>query len=257
MRLTARDIAYIAVMVALLIGGQALFAAVPGVEVVTALLLCFSWSFGVGRGVLTATAYSLLRCIFFGFDAKTVVLYLVYFNFFACLFGLLGAHGGKRERGEKRGPSPLALVCAEFFFLVLCGLAAVVLSGAVKVSILLQTGMNILAWVLLFVGLAGAAVYNVLLVLSRKHPACAAAAETAAAAAAAAVCTILFTLLDDALYPLFYGVSGEAAVAYFYTSFTAMLPQTVCALVSVSLLFQPLTRVFRRAASSGPSLPKG
>ena len=260
MRPSARDIAVIAVTVALLIGGQALFAALPGVEVVTVVLLSFSWSFGAARGMLTATAYSLLRCFFFGFDAKTVVLYLLYFNFFACLFGVLGGRGGgkagaagkkkkKEGKGEKEKISPLSAVFTEGLFLALCVLAAAVLSGAVRVSVLLQTGLNILAWVLLFIASAGAVAYNILLFFSRKYPACAAAAQTVAAAAAAAVCTVLFTLLDDALYPLFYGVRGEAAVAYFYASFTAMLPQTVCALVSVSILFRPLTRVFRRFAT--------
>ena len=156
MRPSARDIAVIAVTVALLIGGQALFAALPGVEVVTVVLLSFSWSFGAARGILTATAYSLLRCFFFGFDAKTVVLYLLYFNFFACLFGVLGGRGGgkagaagakaeKEGKGEKEKISPLSAVFTEGLFLALCVLAAAVLSGAVRVSVLLQTGLNILA----------------------------------------------------------------------------------------------------------------
>ena len=260
MRPSARDIAVIAVTVALLIGGQALFAALPGVEVVTVVLLSFSWSFGAARGILTATAYSLLRCFFFGFDAKTVVLYLLYFNFFACLFGVLGGRGGgkagaagakaeKEGKGEKEKISPLSAVFTEGLFLALCVLAAAVLSGAVRVSVLLQTGLNILAWVLLFIASAGAVAYNILLFFSRKYPACAAAAQTVAAGAAPPGCPLLFTPLGGAPSPLFFRGGGGGGVAYFYASFTAMLPQTVCALVSVSILFRPLTRVFRRFAT--------
>lgn len=260
MRLTAREIAFMAFMVALLIGGQALFAAVPGVEVVTVLLLCFSRSFGPARGVLTATAYSLLRCFFFGFDVKTVVLYLLYFNFFALLFGLSGVFAARekkakkgqadaREEGNNKKKFPFALLFTDCLFVLLCALAAVVLFDVPKVSILLRAGLKTLAWVLLSIALAGGVLYNALFVFSKKYPVCAAAAEATFCAAAAAVCTVLFTLLDDALYPLFYGVRGDAAIAYFYASFIAMLPQTICAALSVSVLFVPLTNFFSRAAA--------
>ena len=259
MRLNAREIAFMSVMVALLIGGQALFAAVPGVEVVTVLLLCFSRAFGPGRGALTATAYSLLRCFFFGFDAKTVVLYLLYFNFFACLFGFSGlfaerregqkAAGGEIKAAERKRKFPWNAAAADLLFLLLCALAIVVLLDVPKVSVLLRAGLKTMAWVLLSVAVAGGVAFNVLSALGKKYPVCSKAAEAAFCAAAAAVCTVLFTLLDDLLYPLFYGVSGEAAIAYFYASFTAMLPQTVCAVVSICVLFFPLMKFFSLAAS--------
>ena len=55
-----------------------------------------------------------------------------------------------------------------------------------------------------------------------------------------------FTLLDDVLTPLFYGYSFDAAVAYFYTGFFAMLPQTICTLVTLSTLSAPVTYIMRR-----------
>lgn len=63
-----------------------------------------------------------------------------------------------------------------------------------------------------------------------------------------AVCTILFTLLDDIITPLFFGYDKLTALAYFYSSFTAMLPQTVCTIVTFSTLFLPLTCVLKRTA---------
>lgn len=253
--LNGREIAFISVMVAVLIGGQALFAAVPGVEIVTVLLLCFSRAFGPGRGVLTATAYSLLRCFFFGFDAKTIVLYLIYFNFFACLFGWSGrlsACGGCGERAKADGGSPrrkvLSVVAVDLLFAGLGAVAAAVLLCDLPISMLLRTGIKILAWVLLFLSAMGGVAYSALTALSVRHAACRTAAQAVGCAAAAAVCTVLFTLLDDALYPLFFGAGREGAIAYFYASFTAMLPQTVCVVISVLFLFVPLRGFFARAA---------
>ena len=77
--------------------------------------------------------------------------------------------------------------------------------------------------------------------------------ETASLAALAAFCTVWFTLLDDVLTPLWYGYTLDAAIAYFYTGFLAMLPQTVCAAVSVVVLFPVLKRIFGRAGKRPPS----
>ena len=62
-RATAKEIAVCAVMTALLIGGQAAFFPISGIEIVTVLLLTFSWSFGPRAGAMVATAFSLLRCL--------------------------------------------------------------------------------------------------------------------------------------------------------------------------------------------------
>lgn len=60
----------------------------------------------------------------------------------------------------------------------------------------------------------------------------------------ACVCTIIFTLLDCMITPLFYGFSRTASKAYFYASIPVVLPQTVCVGVSTALLFLPLWRTF-------------
>ena len=60
-RSAAQEIAACSVMTAILIAGQAVFAQISGIEIVTVLLLTFSWSFGPKDGVLAAVAFSLLR----------------------------------------------------------------------------------------------------------------------------------------------------------------------------------------------------
>ena len=65
-------------------------------------------------------------------------------------------------------------------------------------------------------------------------------------AASAVVFTILFTLLDDIITPLVYGFHPNAAKVYFLQSLTAVVPQSICAAVSVGVLFAPLQRVLRR-----------
>lgn len=59
--------------------------------------------------------------------------------------------------------------------------------------------------------------------------------------------TAAFTLLDDAITPLFYGFGENAAKAYFYASLPFMLSQCICVTISASILFVPLCRAFRFA----------
>ena len=87
---TAKECAYLAVFVALVIAAQAVLAFVPGVEVVTVLFIAYAFVFGWGRGMIAATAFSLLRQMLFGLTPNVLVLYLVYFNFLTAVFGLLG-----------------------------------------------------------------------------------------------------------------------------------------------------------------------
>ncbi len=84
---SARELAVCALTAGLLTAGQYVLSFVAGVEIVTALLLVFCCTFGRKAGVLTATAFSLLRCILFGFFPSVVALYLVYYNAFALFFG--------------------------------------------------------------------------------------------------------------------------------------------------------------------------
>lgn len=93
---TAKDLALIGIYTALLIGAQFALSAISGVEVVTVLFLSFCFCFGIVRGMIVANAFSLLRCFIFGFFPAVLILYLVYYNIFAVVFGLLG----KRFKGE-------------------------------------------------------------------------------------------------------------------------------------------------------------
>ena len=80
----------IAMAVALLIAVQMALTAINGVELVTVILLCFCFCYGIRTGLAIATTFSLLRCFFFGFQINIIVLYLVYYNLFALFFGWLG-----------------------------------------------------------------------------------------------------------------------------------------------------------------------
>ena len=87
---SAKKIILPGVFTALLIGGQFVLSGVSGVEIVTVLLLAFAYKYGVGQGLLVANAFSLLRCFVFGFIPNVIVLYLVYYNVFVIVFGLIG-----------------------------------------------------------------------------------------------------------------------------------------------------------------------
>ena len=89
-------VAVTAVFTALLLGAQYALWYVKGVELVTLLLLVFSYRFGVRCGVLSAVAFSLLRCFLFGFFPSVILLYLIYYPLFALLFGLLGRAFSRR-----------------------------------------------------------------------------------------------------------------------------------------------------------------
>lgn len=87
---TAKKIILPSVFTALLLGGQFVLSGISGIEVVTVLLLTFSYKFGVKQGLLVANAFSLLRCFIFGFFINVLILYLIYYNLFVLVFGFLG-----------------------------------------------------------------------------------------------------------------------------------------------------------------------
>ena len=70
--------------------------------------------------------------------------------------------------------------------------------------------------------------------------------QTAIIVASALLFTILFTLLDDAITSLLFAFSREAAKIYFLSSLQAMIPQSVCAVITVSVCFHPLTRIIKK-----------
>lgn len=92
----AKRIVLPAMYTALLIGGQIALSGVSGVEIVTVLLLTFCFRFGILQGLIVATGFSLLRNFYFGFYPTVVLLYMIYFNLFAIVFGALGHLFGKK-----------------------------------------------------------------------------------------------------------------------------------------------------------------
>ena len=227
------QLAFCAVMTALLIAIQYALGFVSGIELVTVFFLCFCYVYGIRCGLLTGIAFSLLRCLLFGFMPNVILLYLVYYSLFALLFGFLG------KRSIKVWVCPLLLAILAFAsaYFALTGL---------PISILYKARVSAMLWILFGIVLALLIFYVVLLLTKKGEQ----GRELASVTALAAACTVMFTLLDDIITPLFMGYSAEAAAAYFYTGFMAMLPQTICAAVSVFALFLPLKKVFGMAGKS-------
>ena len=86
---SAKEVARTAVFVAAVIGSQYALSAVPFVEVVSLLFICYAFVFGVVRGVVAAVAFALLRQLLFGFYPVVLILYILYFSMLSVVFGLL------------------------------------------------------------------------------------------------------------------------------------------------------------------------
>lgn len=227
--MSAKKIAACAVMTALLLAVQFALSFVSGVELVSVLLLCFCYTFGVYCGLLTATVFSLIRCLLFGFMPNVVILYLIYYNLFALIFGVLGKH---------RLPP---WVCPVLLSLLAVTTGYFAFTG-IPISILYQRKVSIMLWILFGILVALIIFYIVLLCANRSDK----GKEIAGVTALAAFCTVLFTLLDDIISPLIMGYTFDTAIAYFYTGFLAMLPQTICVTLSVFLLFYPIRSLFSK-----------
>ena len=87
---SAKKIILSGIFTALLIGGQLALSGISGLEVVTVLLLTFAYRYGIAQGLFVANSFSLLRCFIFGFMPNVLVLYLVYYNIFVLVFGVVG-----------------------------------------------------------------------------------------------------------------------------------------------------------------------
>lgn len=247
-RSPAKDIAAVAVMTALLIGGQLVLSPVAGVEVVTVLLAAFSFAYGIRAGMLAATAFALLRCFVFGFSPSVIVLYLIYYPLFALIFGLLGRVG---QQTYLKFPLWAALLLNALIIAVCAACAVCAATNIIKISRLAAAMVKTLLWVIFALCCALIAVFDCAFVLQRRAKLKGGnMLMIAVAAAVAAVCTICFTLLDDVITPLFmgWGLFSVTSATYFYASFLAMAPQTVCAIVTVSTLFLPLITIFKRAS---------
>lgn len=112
----SKECAYLAVFVALVIAVQLCFAFLPGVEAVTLLFVAYAFAFGIKRGMLAATCFSLLRQLLFGFFPVVLVLYLVYFNLLSVVFGFLGKRVDKPSRSLWR-LTAVACLCTVGFTL--------------------------------------------------------------------------------------------------------------------------------------------
>ncbi len=110
---TAKHLSVIAVTVALLIGGQFVLSFAAGIEIVTPILCVFCIVFGVKDGVVAAVAFSLLRCLIFGFYPTVIVLYCIYFPLFALVTALYGKLLNKvfnDENGYTKGLKTLSFI---------------------------------------------------------------------------------------------------------------------------------------------------
>lgn len=241
----SKGLAYAAVACAALLGGQYVFSFITGAEVVTLIFVCFAYVFGIRRSVTLAVAFSLLRCFIFGFYPNVIILYLLYYPLLCVIFGGAGHIG--REVYESC-PAYLAVAVNALLSGVCVACATAYALDLIKVSGVYRATAYALLWTVFALCLALCLAFDGLLIAKKAYGKnTAQALETIAVASLAVVCTACFTLLDDIITPAVLGYTRLAAVAYFYASFTAMLPQTVCAAVSVSTLFTPLTSAMRRA----------
>lgn len=162
----AKECAFLAVAVAMILVAQLAFSAVAGVEIVTVLFVAYAFIFGVKLGMAVASVFSVLRQLLFGFFLNVLILYLLYYNILCALFGWLG----KRVKLNWKG--------------------------------------------LLFT------------------------------VASACVCTAFFSLLDCVITPVYLGYSALAMKGYFLACLPVMCVQMFNAVITVSILFLPLTRAF-------------
>ena len=105
---SGKECAYLAVFVTLLIASQLALSFVPGVEIVTVSFVAYSIAMGARRGMVVATAFSILRGFVFGFFPTVLLLYLIYFNLLALCFGLIGR---KWQVGVKTLPFLVLIAC--------------------------------------------------------------------------------------------------------------------------------------------------
>lgn len=228
--MNARRIALCAIFVALLIAVQYVMNFVPGVELVTVLLLCFCYAAGPCAGMISVTCFSLLRCLLYGFVPNVLILYLVYYNLFALLFGFLG---------KKSAPPWLSIS----LLAAIAVLSAYFAATGLPISIVYKTRAAVMLWFIFSITAIILIIYVVLLLKNKSEK----GRELADVTTLAVVCTMCFTLLDDVITPLFYGYTADAATAYFIASLYVMVAQSICTLITVLLLFHPLVAAFRKA----------
>ena len=240
---TAKKIAYCAVMTAILTGAQVALGFVSGVEIVTLLLACFSACAGIISGVITAVCFCLLRCFIWGFYPNVIVLYLIYFPLFALIFGLLGHI---RDDIYSRGHIGIFIAVNALLIAVACTALCCCILKLIKISRLYADTAYAMMWAIFALSAALTMAFNVLFFLVKLKRCSGSVLKIFMYTSVACVCTICFTLLDDVISPLMLGMTEKTALAYFYASFLAMLPQTICTLVTLSTLSAPVMYIMHR-----------
>ena len=137
-RSAVREIASCAVMTAFLLAVQLALSAVSGVELVTAIFLVF--------------------CLMFGFFPNVVVLYLVYYNLFALIFGFAGTNRG----GIAVWLCPVLLL----FLAAFCVYFAV---AGVRTSALYRERISVMLWVLFGIACVFAVFWGVLFAVGKER----------------------------------------------------------------------------------------
>ena len=176
-----------------------------------------------------------------------MILYLVYYPSLAAVFGGLG-----HIKNETFQRCPAALIIAVNGLLLALMAACALLYGfdVIKVSKLWKATANVLLWVIFGLCAAVCIAFNGLVIANRVfRKNTGTLLKLFTFATVAAVCTVCFTLLDDVITPLVLGSTRLTALTYFYTSFTAMLPQTVCTIVSVTTLYLPVCAALKKATN--------
>lgn len=222
-----KDFGRCAVMTAALIVIQYALSFVSGVELVTAVFAVFCYTFGAKQGTVSGISFSLLRCLIYGFMPNVVILYIIYYTLFAIVFGRLSCF---------KLPSVVGAILAALGA-VLC-LAALFVPIPVSALYAVEVKILLCAVSLIF------AVISLLYIKENNET----EGERLKVTAAAVFMTVLFTLLDDILTPFMFGYSSKAATVYFCGSIMVMLPQTICAAVSVFSLFKPLRKIFMESS---------
>ncbi len=169
-----KRLALIGIYTALLIGAQFALSFVSGLEIVTVLFFSFAFVFGVKMSVLTGIAFSLLRCLVFGFYPSVLIEYLIFYTFFAIAVGGFG-HAVKRKLTLK----------------------AYIVALIVALSV-----------------------------------------------------TFTFTVVDNVVSPLYFGLDRIATTAYHSASVATLISQLICTALTVGVLFPPIFKVMERFRAS-------
>ncbi len=238
----SKKVAYTATTCALLIACQAIFSIAPGVEVVTLIFICFAYSFGRSCAVMLGFAFSLLRCVVFGFSPTALILYLAYYP----LLGLTFAQIGKSKIFSSDKYVKIVYIITDVVLLVLALTPlSLILFNVIKTPPAQEFLLKVLLYVLSGILALLFIIFNLLFFNKKiQMNGTYAVLKVIFVTVCALTFTILFTMLDNIITPLYLRYSQSSAEAYFYTSFLALIPQCVCVAITVSTLFSPITKLF-------------